>query len=406
MRLRSTFVVCVLILSLGGETGSVFGAEQSSSAFLTGNPLDGGQLFQAKGCPRCHSIYGVGGGAGPDLGQGILKRPLLDIAGEMWNHSPGMAHVFHEQRAARPTFKPVEMASLLSFLYYLGSMDPPGDAALGARLFSEKRCQSCHSLGGKGGTQGPKLDKYAQYASPIYLTAALWNHGKAMSGIMEQLHIPRPTFEKNDIPNLLAYIRSVGGDAGRVYVPPGNLQRGEKLFSEKQCIRCHSGKKDGGPVGPNLRAKMLGSLMTIAGAMWNHAPKMWGAMNTRGVSVPSITPGEMSDLMSYVYFLQFIDLPGDIKRGERVYQDKGCGKCHTLPGAAGTLGPDLTKGGKLQTPLEVVTEMWNHASTMEQKMLVESVEWPVFKGGEMADLVAYLLSVRKEPRAAGEVKKP
>jgi len=79
-----------------------------------------------------------------------------------------------------------------------------------------------------------------------------------------------------------------------------------------------------------------------------------------------------------------------------VYQEKGCGKCHTLPGVAGTVGPDLTKVGKLQTPLEVVTEMWNHASTMEQKMLEESVEWPVFKGGEMSDLVAYVLSLRRE----------
>ena len=39
--------------------------------------------------------------------------------------------------------------------------------------------------------------------------------------------------------------------------------------------------------------------------------------------------------------------------------------------------------------------MWNHASTMEERMLQESVEWPVFKGGEMADLIAYLLSLRK-----------
>lgn len=396
MRFQGTFVVLVLIVSLGGGRGSVVAAEDSSSAFLTGNPLDGGQLFQAKGCPRCHSIYGVGGGAGPDLGQGILKRSLLDIAGEMWNHSPGMAHVFQEQRAVRPTFTPEEMSSLLSFLYYLGSMDPPGDPALGERVFVEQRCRSCHSLGGKGGAQGPQLDKYAQYASPIYLTTGLWNHGKTMSGIMEQLHIPRPVFEKNDIPNLLAYIRTVGGEPGRVYIRSGNLQRGERLFSEKQCSNCHSFKENGGKAGPNLRAKMMGSLMTIAGAMWNHAPKMWGTMNARGISVLSITPGEMSDLLSYVYFLQFIDLPGDAKRGQVVYQEKGCGKCHALPGVAGTGGPDLTKVGKLQTPLEVVTDMWNHASTMEQKMLEESVVWPVFKGGEMSDLVAYLLSLRRE----------
>jgi hypothetical protein len=31
---------------------------------------------------------------------------------------------------------------------------------------------------------------------------------------------------------------------------------------------------------------------------------------------------------------------------------------------------------------------------MEEKMLKESLEWPVFRGGEMADLVAYLISLR------------
>jgi len=53
----------------------------------------------------------------------------------------------------------------------------------------------------------------------------------------------------------------------------------------------------------------------------------------------------------------------------------------------------------------VVTEMWNHVGSMERKMLEESVEWPVFKGGEMADLITYLLSVRNKPVAPAEDKK-
>jgi mono/diheme cytochrome c family protein len=395
MKIKLLLIALALTLGLVYEPGSSLAAEESVSFFLPGNPLEGSRLFTGKGCLRCHAVYGVGGSAGPDLGQGILKRPLLDIAGVMWNHSPGMAHVFQEQQAVRPQFKPAEMASLLSFLYYLGSLDAPGDASAGARLFREKQCQTCHSLGGKGGTHGPKLDGYSRYASPIYLTASLWNHGKAMAGLMEALRVARPTFEKNDIPDLLAYIRSAGGGVERVYVQPGNPQRGEKLFSEKRCIQCHSIDGRGSRVGPNLQATLKGSLMTIAGAMWNHGPKMWAKMAERGIAVPSLTTEEMSDLTSYLYFLQFVDSPGVAARGRVVYQEKRCGNCHTLPGIGGTVGPDLTAAEKLKTPLEVVTEMWNHASTMEQKMLEESVEWPVFKGGEMADLMAYLLSIRR-----------
>jgi hypothetical protein len=49
--------------------------------------------------------------------------------------------------------------------------------------------------------------------------------------------------------------------------------------------------------------------------------------------------------------------------------------------------------------------MWNHVGSMERKMLEESVEWPVFKGGEMADLITYLLSVRKDSAAPADGKK-
>ncbi|MDP2603091.1 MAG: c-type cytochrome [Deltaproteobacteria bacterium] len=401
MKLRLALLALAFVVSFAGQDASLLGAEPSASYLLPGNPLDGSRLFSEKGCLGCHSVYGVGGVAGPELGQGILKRPLLDIAGVMWNHSPGMVHLFQEMRTALPQFKPAEMASLLSFLYYLGSLDPPGDAAAGARLFREKQCQTCHSLGGKGGKHGPKLDSYGRYATPLYLTAGLWNHGKAMAGVMEAIRVPRPAFGKNDIADLLAYIRTTAGSVERVYVRPGNPQVGEKLFVQKRCAQCHRPNAQGTRIGPDLRTKLKGSLIGIAGAMWNHGPKMWAKMD----NVPSLAPEEMSDLISYLYFLQFIDPTGNVARGRVVYQEKRCGGCHTLPGVSGTVGPDLASAEKLQTPVEVVTEMWNHVGTMERKMLEESVEWPVFKGGEMADLISYLLSVRKSSAAPADGKK-
>ena len=400
--MKWTVVFLASVLFLGClKTGLMFAADKSSSLLLPGNPLEGSRLFSEKGCLGCHSVYGVGGVAGPELGQGILKKPLLDIAGVMWNHSPGMARLFQEQRSALPQFQPAEMASLLSYLYYLGSLDPPGDALTGARLFRERQCETCHALAGKGGKVGPQLDTYGRYASPIYLTVGLWNHGKPMARVMEISHIARPTFEKNDIPDLLAYIRSAAGGTERIYVRPGNPQTGEKLFAEKGCVQCHTPNTHGVRIGPDLRTKLKGSLIGVAGAMWNHGPKMWAKMS----NVPSLAPEEMSDLISYLYFLQFIDPSGDAKRGRVVYQEKKCGSCHTLPGARGTLGPDLTKAEKLKTPVDVVTEMWNHVGSMERKMLEESVEWPVFKGGEMADLITYLLSVQNKPVAPAEDKK-
>lgn len=392
--MKALVVGLVLLSAAALEVAPAFGSHESLSVLLPGNPLEGSRLFTGKGCLRCHAVHGVGGATGPDLGRGILNRPLLEIAGVMWNHSPGMEHVFQEKRVPRPKFTPEEMASLLSFLYYLGSLDPPGNAAVGARLFSQKGCQICHSLGGKGGSVGPALDKYSRYASPLYLTAALWQRGKAMAETMEKQKVPRPTFQGNDIPDLLAYIRSAGEGTERVYVLPGNPRRGEELFAEKRCVECHSARGHGGRVGPDLGIKLKGSLMRIAGAMWNHGPKMWATMAERGIKVPDLSTEEMSDLTSYLYFFQFIDPPGDARRGQAVYKEKRCGTCHALRGVGEKVGPDLAKVEKLDTPLEVITEMWNHAGKMEEKMLEENVAWPVLKGGEMADLIAYLLSVR------------
>lgn len=391
----------ILLSGVGLAVSPAFASHESLSVLLPADPLEGSRLFTGKGCIRCHAVHGAGGTRGPDLGRRILNRPLLEIAGVMWNHSPAMEQVFHEKRVPRPRFEPGEMASLLSFLYYLGSLDPPGDAATGARLFSQKGCEICHSLRGKGGSVGPRLDKYSRYASPLFLTTALWNHGKRMAETMERLKVPRPTFQGTDIPDLLAYIRSAGGGTERVYVAPGKPKEGEALFTKKHCVECHSVGGHGGKVGPDLGLTLKGSLMRIAGSMWNHGPQMWGKMTERGIEVPVLSTQEMSDLISYLYFFQFIDPAGDAKRGLVVYKEKRCGTCHALRGVGEKVGPDLATVENLDTSLEVITGMWNHAATMEQVMVGANVAWPVLQGGEMADLIAYLLQARgSAPRPA------
>ena len=391
---RRLVVGLILLSGMGLAVSPAFASHESLSVLLPADPLEGSRLFTGKGCIRCHSVHGAGGTRGPDLGRRILNRPLLEIAGVMWNHSPAMEQVFQEKRVPRPRFEPGEMASLLSFLYYLGSLDPPGDGAIGARLFSQKGCEICHSLGGKGGSVGPRLDKYSRYTSPLFLTAALWDHGKRMAETMERLKVPRPTFQGTDIADLLAYIRSAGGGTERVYIPPGKPKDGEALFTKKHCVECHSVRGHGGKVGPDLGLTVKGSLMRIAGSMWNHGPQMWAKMAERGIEVPVLSTQEMSDLISYLYFLQFIDPPGDVRRGSVVYKEKRCGTCHALRGVGEKVGPDLATVANLDTSLEVITGMWNHAATMEQVMVGANVTWPVLQGGEMADLIAYLLQAR------------
>lgn len=394
----------VLIASLGlsllaaiTAPDRAVGAHDSLSVLLPGNPLQGSRLFAQKGCLGCHAIHGVGGATGPDLGRGILNRPFLDIAAVMWNHATGMERAAGATGRPRPTLEPTEMASLLSFLYYLGSFDVPGDAQKGGLLFREKGCETCHSVGGSGGHVGPDLTRYSRYASPLFLTASLWNRGRAMAAAMEERNITRPVFQGNDIADLLAYIRSAGGATERLYAPPGDPRRGETLFTQKRCVECHSVRGHGGNVGPDLGVELKGSLMRIAGTMWNHGPRMWAKMAERRIDVPSLSTNEMSDIISYLYFLQFTDSPGDPRRGGVIFKDKRCGGCHGS-GASGPGAPSLAQlGDKLNTPVAVIAAMWNHSRQMTESMREETVTWPVLKGREMADLVAYVLEARRGP---------
>lgn len=387
-------LVLVLAAAAAPGTGGLF-------SLLPDSPLEGSRLFAGKGCLECHSVQSTGGRVGPDLGRGRMNRPLLEIAGVMWNHSPRMEHAFRERHIARPKFEAKEMATLLAFLYSLGSFEDPGDAAAGARLFRDKQCARCHQINGAGGRVGPALDRFAAYASPLYLTSALWNSGRKMSAKMKEMNIERPVFGGKDIADLLAFIRREGGGLERVYAQPGNPRRGEKLFAQKSCSSCHAINGQGGGFAPDLGRELKGTLMQVAGAMWNHGPGMWARMNGRGVPVPKLTPEEAGDLISYLYFLQFIDPPGNPQRGLVVYREARCVTCHEAVAGGKRAAPSLTGGGdRFKSSLEIVASMWNHGAQMEQLMAEVNVAWPTLKGTEMADLIAYLFSARGPEVAA------
>ena len=67
----------------------------------------------------------------------------------------------------------------------------------------------------------------------------------------------------------------------------------------------------------------------------------------------------------------------------------------TLEG--GDEGPDLAAEEEVNSPVGLVTAIWNHAPKMEKAFAKEGIQWPNFIGSEMADLVAYLQAVQRKP---------
>ena len=62
----------------------------------------------------------------------------------------------------------------------------PATPRPGRRLFTEKKCVVCHTYQGAGGVVGPNLDHLTQFRSPIYVAAAMWNHGPQMAEKMKE----------------------------------------------------------------------------------------------------------------------------------------------------------------------------------------------------------------------------
>ena len=91
------------------------------------------------------------------------------------------------------------------------------------------------------------------------------------------------------------------------------------------------------------------------------------------------------------------DLPasafGDPVRGANLWQQKGCGDCHSLNGVGGTDAPPLdSMRGHLSAGevADMSGQIWNHLPQMLHHFEQEGLPVPTFAAGEMADLIAFI----------------
>jgi len=363
------------------------------------DPLAGARVFDAKGCVKCHAIGGTGGKVGPDPARTPRPRTFYDLAAALWNHAPKMAARMQALGIARPNLDPIEAGDLAGYLYTLSYFDRRADVAAGRRLFTEKRCVACHRLGSAGGTVGPALDGLTPIASPISVAAAMWNHGPRMAELMEREKIARPTFKPSELGDLIAYVNSSSprGTRSQVYALPGRADEGGRLFAQKQCVNCHGVGGVSDPSKPSLAERALAlSLTDFAAAMWNKAPAMQQAMQSRpGGAVPELRPQDMADIVAFLYAARYFKQGGDPRNGVILAVNKGCLSCHGLYGERGKVASDLNAAASIDSPAGVLSALWNHSFINDPRAERDRNPWPTFRGEEMADLVAYLRSLKR-----------
>ena len=403
------------VSALVGILGSLFCAVVVSAALARppaadehdsppNQPLvEGKQLFESKGCGHCHGV--VGGKTeehvGPDLGRGRSWRDVMELAGALWNHTPAMLTEMRAQAVERAALTPDDLGKLSAYLLYSRFLDEPADAERGREIFEARSCARCHQLGGRGGTVGPRLDELAPQVSSLFMAQALWNHGPEMAAKMTELGIERPRLEGDDVAAIVVFIRGPGGAAPsqqEMAAQLGSPLAGKAVFSTKGCVKCHAIAGTGGTIGPDLAARSpMGSVGEMAGALWNHGPTMWRKMGTTGVAFPKLSGPEMSSVLAYLYFVQYMDERGDSVRGAELFRAKSCASCHVTNAAGERAGPDLATSDAMRSPLAWASAMWTHAPAMAEKFRDLGMPWPRFADDEMRDLVSFLRS-RRETR--------
>ncbi len=274
---------------------------------------------------------------------------------------------------------------------------PTQDPLAGSRVFGTKGCGKCHAVNGVGGKVGPDLARVPRPRSFYELAAAMWNHLPKMGERMRELGIARPQLDPRATGDLIGFLYTLD-----YFDPPGNVEAGRRLFTEKKCVVCHQAGGTGGVVGPNLDfLKQFGSPILIAAALWNHGPAMAEAMRAKGIARPTFRDAELRDLISYLKSTSqahheepLYVLPGRADEGHRLFRDKGCILCHSIGGEGGRVGPDLAERGLHWSPTQFAAAMWNKAPAMMKEMKARSISVPRLQALEMADLVAYLYAVR------------
>jgi mono/diheme cytochrome c family protein len=190
-------------------------------------------------------------------------------------------------------------------------------------------------------------------------------------------HEPWPALAAQELTDILVYLRNLPFPPARAPVfQIGAGSEGEAVFRARSCAGCH-------PSVAELSARTRGKTLTeIAAAMWNHEP----LLSKAGATPVKFSPGEMKDLLGYLWSEQFFNDAGNVAAGRRAFVAKRCASCHENPSGK---APRLTGAGSFNGAT-MVSALWRHGPAMLNEMKKEGVAWPRFEGSQMADLLAYL----------------
>lgn len=287
----------------------------------------------------------------------------------------------------------------------------PGNPLVAARTFESKQCVRCHLIDFQHEGYGPDLGRIALSGNMYDIIGRMWNAAPDMVSKMEEIKTEFPILTPEELGNLLAYL-GVYQNYLIHHRRQVDLENGQRLFKEKNCISCHSFDSGANTTGPSLsRFRGSGSPQSVLRAMWLHSYYMRKVGVQRGIDWPKFKNGEIKDLLAYIvggeqngdtrpHYLR----PGSPQSGKRLFADYDCNKCHSIRGSGATEAPDL---GNIFEDRNIdiyviLEEFWNHSPAMWETLKGKGKRVPRISTGDFADIVAYLFFVNFN-RSAGSI---
>jgi cytochrome c2 len=262
-----------------------------------GDPASGRELFQSKGCVRCHAVHGTGGVKGPDLEEGKGPAGPMEWGKDLWNHASLMRQATEHAGIAWPQFQGRELLDLYAFTRQNAFRSPvsPGDPERGWDLFQQKSCIGCHSLRAAYQLQGPSLGPEQQLPDTFTeLAGAMVSHAPQMEKAMAQQGIARPALSAQEMTDIFAFLYSL-----RYAEPGGSPHVGASVFKWRGCSRCHGQNAEGTARAPALRGRTYNSI-NLAVALWRHGQQMQVETRLVGIGWPTLTEDDVGDLLAFL----------------------------------------------------------------------------------------------------------
>jgi mono/diheme cytochrome c family protein len=124
------------------------------------------------------------------------------------------------------------------------------------------------------------------------------------------------------------------------------------------------------------------SFYGLAAEMWNHMPVMASSMDELGIERPHLQPGEIADLVVFVFNHADPTAPGDTAVGRALFIQKSCIRCHQVGGIGGVTGPSLDLTSQFHSPIRLAASMWNHGPGMAESLSAKGIRRSSLTGSE------------------------